>query len=92
MGTMADPVVIESSSPSPGMGAWGRITVAQTASTDSSFTWTTIKDGSSGVLTITDNQVAASDLTFANNLTCDVKLNGTGELVVDGTPDYAACP
>jgi hypothetical protein len=92
MGTADAPIVIESSSPSPGMGAWGRIAFAQTASTDSSFTHTTIKDGSSGVVTITDNQVTVAELVFSNNLTCDVDLNGTGALVVEGTCDYVACP
>jgi hypothetical protein len=91
MGTMADPIVIKSSSPSPGMGAWNRITVAQTASTDSSLAWTTISDGAAGVLTISDNQVAATELTFSNN-TCDLTLNGMGALVDGGMTVYTACP
>jgi hypothetical protein len=91
MGTMEEPIVIKSSAPSPGMGAWGRITFLQSASTDSSFTWTTISDGSAGVLTITDNQVTATDLTFSNNLTCDVDLNGTGALMDGGAGVYTTC-
>jgi hypothetical protein len=74
------------------MGAWGRITVAATASTDSSLAWTTISDGSAGVLTITDSQVAATNLTFSNNLTCDVDLNGTGAFLDGGACVYTACP
>lgn len=92
VGTMMEPVVIRSAHASPATGAWGRITFAQTASTDSSFTWTTIRDGSSGVVTITDNQVAATELTFENNLSCDVDLNGTGALVDGCTCMYTACP
>jgi hypothetical protein len=90
-GTMEDPIVIKSSSPSPGMGAWGRIAFLQSASTDSSFAWTTISDGSAGVLTITDNQVTATNLTFSNNLTCDVALNGTGTLADGGAGVYTPC-
>jgi hypothetical protein len=91
MGTMAEPVVIKSSAPVPAMGAWGRITVAATASADSSFAWTTISDGSSGALTITDSQVAASNVTFSNNLTCDVDLNGTGTFLDGGACVYTTC-
>jgi hypothetical protein len=92
-GTMQKPIVIRSAASAPAAGAWTRITFASTASTDSSFAWTTISDGSSGTLTINDNQVSVSDLTFDNNATCDVDLNGAGALL-DGacTCMYTACP
>jgi hypothetical protein len=92
-GTMADPVVIRGAASAPPAGAWGRITFAATASTDSNLAWLTLSDGQSGVLTINDNQVTASDLTFDNNATCDVDINGTGMFLDSAcTCTYTTCP
>ena len=91
-GTMADPIVIRGAASAPAAGYWNRITFTGTASTDSTFSWTTISDGQQGVLTITDNTVSASDTTFSNNATCDVVLSGTGMLADACTCMYSLCP
>ncbi|HET7539974.1 MAG TPA: hypothetical protein VFK05_08880, partial [Polyangiaceae bacterium] len=92
-GTVTAPVTIKSSLAVPSAGAWGRLSVAATASADSVLSNTNISDGSSGALTLNGSKITLNGVTFANSATCDVKVTaGTLTQTPGSTNTFTTCP
>jgi len=91
-GTEQKPITISSSLAVPAPNGWGKITVAATAAGDSTLTWTTVKDGALGALTLNGSQFALDHATFIGNLTCDVKVSAGTLLTSAGGNSFMACP
>jgi len=91
-GTEQKPITIGSSLPVPTPGSWGRISVAATAAGDSTLTWTTLKDASSGALTLSGSQFALDHATFSGNASCDVKVSAGTLITSAGGNLFSPCP
>jgi hypothetical protein len=92
-GTPNAPITLKSSLAVPSAGSWGRLSVAATSSADSQLSYTNIRDGSSGALTVNGSKITLNNVTFTNSATCDVKVNaGTLAEAPGSSNAFTTCP
>lgn len=90
-GVEGNPVVIESVKEPQAAGDWGRINFVSTAS-PSSFTWTTIRHGSSGSGALATDGVAIEfdNVIFEENEDCDIA-DRQGDNITATASSYVEC-